>query len=284
MLRGRAWGCGALAGLLLLPLFALTPGAAASTPVLPSQDPFYTYSGPEPLGSIPPGTVLKQRSVQLAFGAGNSTPIPAEQLLYRTTGQLGAIEFVPQLPAEKIASLGKVEMGEIVRVVLQFRDRFWERITPRNDSPKSLSEMSFLFSEDEFFPTWWTSMPKKLPIITGWAAFRSAEQLGRLDRSHIIKRSLETLASLVGASLKLIENQLQATYFYDWQRDPFSRGAYSYGKVGASAAQKALAAPVANMLFFAGEATDTTGSNGTVHGAIASGYRAAKEIIYARHT
>ena len=37
-------------------------------------------------------------------------------------------------------------------------------------------------------------------------------------------------------------------------------------------------------LFFAGEATDTTGSNGTVHGAIASGYRAAKEIIYARHT
>src|SRR5437868_2487588 len=89
MLRGRAWGCGALAGLLLLPLFALTPGAAASTPVLPSQDPFYTYSGPEPLGSIPPGTVLKQRSVQLAFGAGNSTPIPAEQLLYRTTGQLG---------------------------------------------------------------------------------------------------------------------------------------------------------------------------------------------------
>jgi hypothetical protein len=33
--------------------------------------------------------VLKQRSVQLAFGAGNSTPIRAEQLLYRTTGQLG---------------------------------------------------------------------------------------------------------------------------------------------------------------------------------------------------
>ena len=205
-------------------------------------------------------------------------------VLKAASGQLGAIEFVPQLPAEKIASLGKLEMGEIVRVVLQFRDRFWERITPRNDSPKSLSEMSFLFSEDEFFPTWWTSMPKKLPIITGWAAFRSAEQLGRLDRSHIIKRSLETLASLVGASLKVIENQLQATYFYDWQRDPFSRGAYSYGKVGANAAQKALAAPVANTLFFAGEATDTTGSNGTVHGAIASGYRAAKEIIYARHT
>ena len=89
MLRGRACGCGVLACLLLAPLLALTPTAAASSPVLPSQDPFYTYSGKKPLRTIPPGTVLKQRSVQLAFGAGNSTPIPAEQLLYRTTGQLG---------------------------------------------------------------------------------------------------------------------------------------------------------------------------------------------------
>ena len=89
MLRGRAWAGGALAFFLLLPLIALAPARAASTPLLPSQDPFYTYSGRTPLKKIPPGTVLKQRSVQLAFGAGSSTPIPAEQLLYRTTGQLG---------------------------------------------------------------------------------------------------------------------------------------------------------------------------------------------------
>jgi len=81
--------CGALAALVLVPLLALTPAKAASTPPLPSQDPFYTYSGKKPLRTIRPGTVLKQRSVQLAFGAGNSTPIQAEQLLYRTTGQLG---------------------------------------------------------------------------------------------------------------------------------------------------------------------------------------------------
>src|SRR5437867_431711 len=69
----------------LVPLIALlTPAAVASGPTLPSQDPFYTYSGSKPLSTIPPGTVLKQRSVQLAFGPGNSTPISAEQLLYRT--------------------------------------------------------------------------------------------------------------------------------------------------------------------------------------------------------
>jgi monoamine oxidase len=52
--------------------------------------------------------------------------------------------------------------------------------------------------------------------------------------------------------------------------------------VGADGAQQALAAPVENTLFFAGEATDTTGNNGTVHGAIASGQRAAREIIETR--
>ena len=88
MQRGRALGCGILACLLLVPLIALQPAAAASPPP-PTRDPFYTYSGRTPLRKIPPGTVLKHRSIQLAFGAGNSTPIHGEQLLYRTTGQLG---------------------------------------------------------------------------------------------------------------------------------------------------------------------------------------------------
>jgi len=74
---------------VLVPLITLTPAAVASRRALPSQDPFYRYWGSKRLSTIPPGTVLKQRSVQLAFGAGNSTPIRAEQLLYRTTGQLG---------------------------------------------------------------------------------------------------------------------------------------------------------------------------------------------------
>jgi Secretory lipase len=74
---------------LLVSPVARTSAAGASTPALPSQDPFYAYSGPKRLTTVPPGTVLKRRSVQLAFGAGSSTPIRAEQLLYRTTGQLG---------------------------------------------------------------------------------------------------------------------------------------------------------------------------------------------------
>ena len=45
-------------------------------------------------------------------------------------------------------------------------------------------------------------------------------------------------------------------------------------------AQKILAQPVEGTLFFAGEATDPD-QTGTVAGALASGYRAARELLEA---
>ena len=78
-----------LLALAVVPLTGLIPATAGTGRALPSQDPFYTYSGHEPLSAIPPGTVLRQRSVELAFGPDNPTPVDAEQLLYRTQGQLG---------------------------------------------------------------------------------------------------------------------------------------------------------------------------------------------------
>jgi monoamine oxidase len=194
-------------------------------------------------------------------------------------GQLGVIEFAPPLPREKAQSLDKLEMGKVIRVVLRFRHRFWDAISPSGDPSQTLSNMSFLLSQDDWFPTWWTTMPEKLPIITGWAPFRCAEQLSGKSHAFIMQRSLETLGRLLGVDSKKLESWLEAAYFHDWQSDPFSRGAYSYGRVGSDGAQQSLAAPIENTLFFAGEATDTSGHNGTVHGAIASGYRAAKEIL-----
>lgn len=94
----------------------------------------------------------------------------------------------------------------------------------------------------------------------------------------VTQRSLTSLSNLLGTNPELVETLLEQAYFHDWQSDPFSRGAYSYGKVGSDGAQQALASPVDNTIFFAGEATDTNG-HGTVHGAMASGYRVADEIL-----
>jgi Monoamine oxidase len=75
-----------------------------------------------------------------------------------------------------------------------------------------------------------------------------------------------------------LRGHLVASYAHDWINDPFARGAYSYARVGGEEAAKKLARPIASTLFFAGEAADPQGRNGTVHGAIATGKRAASLV------
>jgi len=76
-----------------------------------------------------------------------------------------------------------------------------------------------------------------------------------------------------------IEAEVAGAYVHDWQSDPYARGAYSYVTVGGKGARKALAAPLRDTLYFAGEAADHEGETGTVAGAFQSGMRAAHEII-----
>jgi monoamine oxidase len=200
-------------------------------------------------------------------------------LLQARTDDKGAIQFIPELPRRKQDAIRNIEMGKVIRVTLRFHERFWEDLPrSREQNSKSMGGMSFLFSHDDWFPTWWTTAPLKLPLLTGWAPFHCASRLSGQSESFVFEHSIATLHRLLGVSSQELETLLEHAYFHDWQTDPFSRGAYSYGKVGGDQAPQALAMPVDNTLFFAGEATDVNGLNGTVHAAIASGRRAALEI------
>lgn len=200
-------------------------------------------------------------------------------VLQARPGEAGALRFVPELPPEKREALTQLVMGRVTRITLCFRQRFWEHLKPPSGGPKTLADMSFLFSPDDRFPTWWTTMPEKLPILTAWSASHCTDQLSGLSASAVAEKALETLSRLLPLSQTELESQISAAYTHDWQSDPFSRGAYSYVKVGGTGAPRQLGAPVDNTLFFAGEATDTSGHTGTVHGAIASAHRAADEIL-----
>jgi monoamine oxidase len=199
-------------------------------------------------------------------------------VLQAKTKSKGAVQFSPRLPAQKRQALSKLAMGKVIRVSLCFRERFWEDLRVNK---KSLSKLSFLFSDDELFPTWWTQMPTKSPVIVGWAPFHAADQLTGHSLDSITNKALRALSNLLHTDHHKLKTLLAASHSHDWETDPFSRGAYSYVKFGGDTAQKNLGKPLANTLFFAGEATDITGYNGTVHGAMASGHRAASEILRA---
>jgi monoamine oxidase len=183
----------------------------------------------------------------------------------------GSVAFSPALPAKQNA-MSFLEMGPVVRVSLCFQEKFWER-------DLKMADLSFLFTDDPLFPTWWTSNPLPFPVLTGWAAGPNAKAHTGHGKDEIVASAVQSLARIMKISQSDLERQVTGSFTHDWQADPFSRGAYSYAAVGGIDAAAKLAEPVANTLYFAGEATNSDGYNGTVHGAIATGLRAANELL-----
>jgi monoamine oxidase len=186
----------------------------------------------------------------------------------------GAIDFLPKL-SDMESALGKLEMGDAARVSLCFGSGTWAAQGP-------FSTGEFVLTGEAPFPVWWLSRPPPFPVITGWAGGRNARRLGELGDPERVSAAIDALAAVFDTNAGRLRQDLHGGFSHNWQKDPFARGAYSYPAVGGSDAGSRLAAPVEGTLFFAGEATRSDGQNGTVHGAIASGRRAAKEILVQR--
>jgi monoamine oxidase len=184
--------------------------------------------------------------------------------------QSGVVRFSPALKDKDVAAR-QLAMGHVVKIVLSFRSSFWEE--------RGLTNLSFLHARGESFPTWWTTRPIAAPILVGWAAGPPAEGLAGRGSGDIFQIAVRSLAKVLKIDPRGLERRVDAAFIADWQADPFSRGAYSYVPVGAITAAIALAEPVAGTLFFAGEATNSDGNSGTMHGALDTGYRAASELL-----
>jgi monoamine oxidase len=180
----------------------------------------------------------------------------------------GGIEFDPPL-AEKENALAKVDVGHVVKIIFRFRERFWE---------KRVEPFNFMHASDRYVPTWWTTAPVRTPLLTAWAGGHAADALLAEGSDAIAGRALDSLASTLAMKRREIDRQLDSVHFHDWQADPFSRGAYSYARVGGENAHAALAKPVGKTLFFAGEGTSSD-ETGTVSGAIKTGKVAARYIL-----
>ena len=184
--------------------------------------------------------------------------------------QNGSVRFVPGIDSKGEAAR-KLAMGHVVKVLLRFRSAFWKDRADLND-------FTFIHAPAEPLPTWWTQFPSDTPLLVGWAGGSRADVFSGASEDSLLDQSLQTLAHVFQTSRESLEQMLEEFYFHNWQSDPFAAGAYSYIPVGGVDALVELARPVDATLYFAGEATNTEGHQGTVHGAIASGLRAAAEV------
>lgn len=179
--------------------------------------------------------------------------------------QAGRVAFTPALPAWKQAAVDALRMGPVIKLVYAF------------DQPVVSGAIRAIYSPLNP-PMWWSPTPESSDGAQVWMALASgdwARELLAMGESAALQHGLETLRTEIGRA----DLQPTAMHLANWVEDEFSLGGYSAVPVGAEGAREALAAPVEGKLFFAGEATAPNPWGATVHGAYATGRRAAHEIV-----
>ena len=189
----------------------------------------------------------------------------------------GAIVFHPVL-ADKQEAIGLMGMGPVIKILLEFKTAIWAGEQVKQNTGASLAKAAWLFS-GEPVPTWWTQLPEHSTVLTGWIAGPKATVLRDAGEEELIETSLQSLAVILSVPVSLLEEELIASKVFNWQTDPFARGAYAYNTVETLEARKILIHPVEKTLYFAGEALYDGPEMGTVEGALSSGQRAAEELI-----
>ncbi|MGH8665320.1 MAG: flavin monoamine oxidase family protein [Burkholderiales bacterium] len=217
------------------------------------------------------GTCLEQPFREEAACAIVTLPLG---VLQRTPPSQGVVRFSPSL-ASKRAALAALASGPALKVILRFRSPFWETFEAGR-----YRRAGFFQAPDAAFPTFWTSFPVRAPVLVAWAGGPRARGVSDRAAPALIRKALDSVRVLFGGRVDFATD-FEGGYVHDWQRDPYARGAYSYVRVGGQGARKALATPLLDTLYFAGEAADYEGETGTVAGALQSGARAARALLEA---
>ncbi|HJQ53480.1 MAG TPA: NAD(P)/FAD-dependent oxidoreductase [Gemmatimonadaceae bacterium] len=201
-----------------------------------------------------------------------TVPLP---LLQSATKGRGAIDFSPEIPTVRAAA-DCAAMGHVRKIDILLDSPITEMVSSRRR--QHLERLAFLHARGVGIPVWWTSYPQNSGLVTAWAggpAALSLEGTGTDARETAVR----ALALAFGIGARTVRHHLVAIFTHNWSRDPFARGAYSYSLVGGSDVGARLSRPLESTLFFAGEAANKDGKTGTVHGAIASGLYAAKQVL-----
>ncbi|UOF00927.1 flavin monoamine oxidase family protein [Bdellovibrio reynosensis] len=181
------------------------------------------------------------------------------------------IEIIPDIPEIK-TQLNVFEMGHVQKMVFKFKTRFWETLTE--------AAPAFLRADPEYyFPTWWTQNPVRTNYLVAWQGGPKAFEMSRWSADRKITAALTTLAEVTAKNVQFIKDQVLESHNHNWSADPYTLGAYSYTRVQHKKTPHNFSLPFEKRIWVCGEATAKGSAQGTVHGAIEQGKKAALQII-----
>ncbi len=120
--------------------------------------------------------------------------------------------------------------------------------------------------------------PLGRPQIEAYFGGKLAAELEAGGDGAFFDFAVSELTGLLGSDFR---SRVKPIQIHRWGLDPFSRGSYSYALPVFADCRQALAEPVDDRLFFAGEAC-SVGDFSTAHGAWQTGVTAADQVLAAR--
>ncbi len=156
----------------------------------------------------------------------------------------GSIKFTPELPEWKQQSIGNLPMGLLAKVTLQFDGN---RLGLRQNKWLSYQVSNEIGAEACYFLTW----PFGFNHMIGWVGGKFGWELSSAGPEAAVDFALGEVVKMVGSDAR---KHFVKGHLTGWAENPWTLGAYAAAMPGHYDARAALAKPLAERLFFAGEA------------------------------
>jgi monoamine oxidase len=224
------------------------------------------YGAGLPVSLSTPVTAIDWSGQGVVLSTANGTLAARAAIVTVPVGVLAreGIRFTPALPAETLAAIDGLGMGAMTKLALKVEgDRLGQAAFTQYFDDTSRHELIN-------FELW----PFEQDLIVATFGGDYARGVAKLGEAGAIDHVTERLLKLTGAELR---PKIAGGRLAGWSEEPFSAGSYSLAKPGHLAAREALARPVGDRIWFAGEAV-VGPSAMTAGGAVLAGQAAAQAI------
>lgn len=194
--------------------------------------------------------------------------------------QKGDVVFDEPLPRSKLDAIQSLNPGKVFKMISRFRAKhggksFW---------PEGMAFLTSALDSQLHWPTSPQRRHGQWHLLTHLVGGDVADRFGQ--HANPPQAMLNQLVHMFGN--ERIRELFERAEWHSWHADQYSRSGYSaFPNVAEGDAREVLGRPVADTLFFAGEAVGVKGQPGkvaSVHGAIESGIQCARDVIASLRT
>ncbi|KAI0562171.1 Amine oxidase [Gracilaria domingensis] len=182
------------------------------------------------------------------------------------------VQFVPPLSIERKLAISKLDMADYLKIFVQFKQPLFTDEDPLFMLPLNCAEGGFLnvqnLNKKEYFPG------SNAVVVTSTDAY--SRDLLCMDRERVLDDVLEYVSMALGR--KLHRDDVASFQVPHFRRAEFFRGSYTVISPSTTKEDIEEFNKPNRTLFVAGEAHNTQGLNGYVHGAWDSGMVTANAV------